>query len=127
MSGTILSHRMKYLSGLACLLLLGGCDQEPKAANPCLDDYPARAKDVLIGNSGRVAKIKPAEWMGDGVLQIQLESGDIIITKPGELPLPPVGAELEIRIYSDSREGEPFAGCYCQKGTDICVKEYTYP
>ncbi len=126
MFATPFRHQMKFLCGLAGLLLLGGCDQSPKVANPCLDDYPARAKDVLISDSGRVAEIKPAEWMAEGTLQIRLESGDVIITRPGELPLPPVGAELEIRIYSDSREEMPFAGCYCQKGTDICVEEYTY-
>ncbi len=126
MFATPFRHQMKFLCGLAGLLLLGGCGQSPKTSNPCLDDYPARAKDVLISDSGRVTEIKPTEWMAEGTLQIRLESGDVIITRPGELPLPPIGAELEIRIYSDSREGMPFAGCYCQKGTDICVEEYTY-
>ncbi|MGB5202516.1 MAG: hypothetical protein WBN68_07775 [Sedimenticolaceae bacterium] len=67
------------------------------------------------------------QWFEDGVYRITVDSGGVIMTKPDGLPMPPVGAGLELRIYSEEKGNQPLAGCYCQKGTTICVEEYRYP
>jgi len=95
-------------------------------ANPCVGEYPTIANEILVSPGGRVARIEQVDWFEDGVYRITVESGGIIMTKPDGLRIPPVGAELEFRIYSESKSAQPFAGCYCQVGTDICVEEYSY-
>ena len=81
----------------------------------------------MIGAGGKVARIDPVEWFEDGVYQITVESGGVIMTRPGEFPMPPIGAELELRVYSKTKQDLPMAGCYCVVGTDLCVEEYSYP
>jgi len=98
-----------------------------QAGNPCLDDYPQRAGDVVVANGGRVAKIEPVEWLEDGVFRITTASGGTIMSRPLGLPMPPIGARLELRIYSVDKDAVPFGGCYCQVGTNLCVEEYSYP
>ena len=95
--------------------------------NPCVDEYPKIAPHVVGGPAGRVADIKPVEWFEDGVYRITVNSGGDIMVEPGDLPLPPIGAELEVRICSRTPNSEPLAGCYCQVGTQLCVEEYSYP
>ena len=108
------------------LILVAGCsDRGP--VNPCVDTYPSIAGHSVSGPAGRVAEVQSVEWLEEGVYRITVESGGDIMVKPEGLPLPPVGAELEVRIYSQSVASEPLAGCYCQVGTDICVEEYSYP
>ena len=116
------------MRALGCALLtttMASCS-EPEIS-PCVNEYPSIAGDILTSYGGRVARIEPVEWLEDGVYRIVVESGGEIMTKPGNLPMPPIGAELELRIFSDTRNSEPFAGCYCQAGTSICVEEYAYP
>lgn len=81
----------------------------------------------MKSKGGRVARIEPVEWFEDGVYRVTVESGGVIMTRPGTRPMPPVGADLEHRIFSKNGQALPFAGCYCQTGTDICIEEYTYP
>lgn len=97
------------------------------AANPCVEQYPAAAGEVLTSPGGRVARIEPVAWFEDGVYRITLETGGVIMIRPQGLPMPSVGAELELRVFSKDRHQIPFAGCYCQPGTEVCVEEYTYP
>ena len=94
---------------------------------PCIDDHPKKAGELLTSPGGRVARIDPVEWFEDGVYRITVDSGGVIMTRPGDLPIPPVGAVLEFRAFSEGKNALPFAGCYCQVGTDVCVEEYTYP
>lgn len=97
-------------------------------ANPCVDKYPEIAGEVLTSPAGKVKKIEPIEaWFEDGVYQITVESGGVIMVKPEGLPLPPIGSRLEMRVFSKSKTDMPMAGCYCLIGTDACLEEYTYP
>ena len=109
-----------------CLGLMAGCSV-PQPVDPCVDEYPKIAPHVVGGPAGRIANIEPVDWLKDGVYRIIVESGGDIMVKPGDLPLPPIGAVLEVRIYSQTPNSEPLAGCYCQVGTNICVAEYSYP
>ena len=122
-------HRDKshLLPGLLLwpVIVLGGCGQSPQE-NPCVDTYPSIAPDVVTGPAGRISSIEPVQWLEDGVFRITVESGGDILVRPDGLPLPPIGAELEVRIFSASRNADPVAGCYCQVGTDLCVEEYAY-
>lgn len=115
----------RALIGAVLATTLASCSEPP--LNPCIDRYPRMAGDVVTGYGGRVARIEPVAWLEDGVYRITVESGGDIMIKPGDLPLPEIGAELEARIFSESRNADPFAGCYCQVGTDICVEEYGFP
>lgn len=45
------------------------------AANPCVEQYPAAAGEVLTSPGGRVARIEPVAWFEDGVYRITLETG----------------------------------------------------
>ena len=109
------------------LLLLLASPGAVMASNPCLDTYPAMAGEVLTSDGGRVKKIAPVEWFEDGVYQVTVESGGVFMTRLGDLPMPELGSDLEFRIYSKDAASLPMAGCYCRKGTDICVEEYSYP
>ena len=82
---------------------------------------------MVGGPAGRVARVEPVEWLEDGVYRITVESGGNIVVKPNGLPLPPVGKELEVRIFSETANSEPLAACYCRVGTEVCVEEYSYP
>ncbi len=95
--------------------------------NPCTGAYQDTAGEILTSPGGRVARIEPVEWFEDGVYRITVKSGGVIMTRPDGLPMPPVGADLELRVYSKSKSALPFAGCYCQVGTNVCVEEYSYP
>jgi len=108
------------------VVLVAGCS-DPQPVNPCVDEYPKIALHVVGGPAGRVANIEPVDWLEDGVYRITVESGGDIMVKPGDLPLPPIGSVLEVRIYSRTPNSEPLAGCYCQVATNICVAEYSYP
>lgn len=113
-------------TALLCLVLMAGCsDSGP--ANPCVDTYPSISGHMVGGPAGRVADVQSVEWLEDGVYRITVGSGGDIMVKPSGLSLPPVGAELEVRIYSESANSDPLAGCYCQVGTNVCVEEYSYP
>ena len=117
----------KYLTSLAALALLTNGCSSGDVHNPCIDDYPAISKETHRYPSGVVASIEDVEWFEDGVKQITLKSRDVIVVRPGLLPMPSVGANLELRSFTKSPSEAPFAGCYCQSGTDICLEEYTYP
>lgn len=95
-------------------------------SNPCINEYPNAAGEILTSYGGRVFRIEPVEWFEDGVYRITVESGGVIMTKPGTLPMPQIGAELELRVFSKNRNLGPFASCYCQVESNICVEEYTY-
>lgn len=111
---------------LLCLAVLAGCS-EPAPVNPCIDTYPAIAGHVVGGPAGRVAGVQAVDWLEEGVYRITVESGGDIMVKPDGLPLPQIGADLEVRIFSETANSEPLAGCYCQIGTNVCVEEYSYP
>lgn len=66
-------------------------------------------------------------WFEDGVYQVIMQSGGLFITRPGDARLPQVGASLELRVYSKTRNDMPMGRCYCEAGTDACVEEYSYP
>ena len=107
-------------------IFINGCSIE-KVYNPCIDNYPAISNEMHSYPSGVVANIKDVEWFEDGVKQITLDSREIIMIRPLDLPLPAVGSNLELRSFTRKAGEAPFAGCYCQVGTDICLEEYTYP
>lgn len=96
------------------------------ADNPCIDRYPAMSGQILRSNGGVVARIEPVKWFEDGVFRVTVESGGDFMTRPGELPLPEVGSELQYRIFSKDANAEPLAACYCVKGSDLCVEEYSF-
>lgn len=114
----------KQLVVALCMLATSCSDTR---VNPCIDEYPNKAGEILTSPGGTIERIEPVEWFEDGVYRITVESGGIFMTRPEGLPMPSVGAELEFRVYSKTKESIPFAGCYCQIGTGICVEEYTYP
>ena len=112
---------------LVCFLFaLSGCSKT-QLQNPCIEEYPRTASEVLISPAGTVKSIEKIEWFEDGVYRIIVASGGEIFVKPDGLPLPSEGVKLEMRIFSTSENGEPLAGCYCQTGTDLCLEEYSYP
>jgi hypothetical protein len=96
------------------------------ADNPCIDSYPAISGQILRSNGGRVARLEPVKWFEDGVYRVTVESGGDFMTRPGGLPLPEVGSELQYRIFSKDANSEPIAACYCVEGTDLCVEEYSF-
>ena len=117
----------KYLTlAFAVILITSGCSSK-NIPNPCIDDYPAISKEINNYPSGVVSSISDVEWFEDGVKQITLESRMVIIVRPLDLALPAVGSNLELRSFTRKAGEAPFAGCYCQVGTDICLEEYTYP
>ncbi|NNJ90825.1 MAG: hypothetical protein HKP55_04035 [Gammaproteobacteria bacterium] len=107
-------------------LFTNGCSSDD-VQNRCISDYPNISHETLSYPSGSVANIEGIEWFEDGVKQITLKSRAVIMVRPLNLPLPAVGSKLELRSFIKNPGDAPFAGCYCQVGTDICLEEYTYP
>jgi len=95
------------------------------AGNPCVDLYPSQAGKVLKSDGGRVAAINPVEWLEQGVYRVTVESGGQFMIRHGkQQQIPQVGSNLEYRIFSRDANSTPLAACYCQRGTDVCVKDY---
>lgn len=110
---------------LTPVFFLTGCTGT-EIPNPCITDYPALSKEIHNYPSGVVARIEDVEWFEDGVKRITLNSGSIIMVRPLNLPMPSIGSDLELRSFTKIADEAPFAGCYCQSGTEICLEEYTY-
>lgn len=116
----------KHLTQIVLLLLIATASTALDA-NPCVGEYPKIAGEILTSDGGRIARIEPIEWLEDGVYKITLESGGVIMARPGRLAMPQIGSKLELRVFSKTHETLPFAGCYCQAGTEVCIEEYTFP
>ena len=111
---------------MTALMLLLFAVQQAHAGNPCIDLYPSMAGEMLRSNGGRVAAVDAVAWLEEGVYRVTVESGGQFMIRPGSLPIPQVGSDLEYRIFSRSSNSAPLAACYCQTGTEICVEEYAF-
>ena len=109
------------------LAIVPGACTNTTVHNPCLSEYPDISIDTQVYPSGIVASIKEVEWFEEGVKQLTLKTGGVLMFRPGDLAMPKVGSNLELRSFTKQHGEAPFAGCYCETGTDVCLEEYAYP